>query len=156
MKLNKSIVLGALTLTGLLLGCEGRPTLFPNSDSNLHKTSTEFAADAAKRFPYPGETAGKGGEIPGRAEVDVMLAQIQILNSSEDDWKDIDIWVNKSHVCHIPLIPKGKEKVETVAFAMLYDDHGNYFSTQNGKNPVNRVEIVRDGKIYTVPVRLAD
>jgi len=156
MKINTPLVLCALTLTGLLFGCEGRPTLFPNSDSNLRKTSTEFAADSAKRFPYPGDTATKGGEISGRAEVDVMLAQIQILNSSDDDWKDIDVWVNKSHVCHVPLIPKGKEKVETVAFAMLYDAHGSYFSTENGKNPINRVEIVRDGKIYTVPVRLAD
>jgi hypothetical protein len=153
---KKLFVLGALALTGLLFGCEGRPTLFPNSDSNLRKTSTEFAADSAKRFPYPGDTATKGGEISGRAEVDVMLGQIQILNSSEDDWKDIDIWVNKSHVCHVANIPKGKEKVETIAFAMLYDAHGSYFSTDNGKNPVNRVEIVRDGKIYTVPVRLAD
>ncbi len=156
MNRSKSLVLCALTLAGLLVGCEGRPSLFPNSDSNLRKTSTEFAADAAKRFPYPGDTATKGGEISGRAEVDPMLAQIQILNSSDDDWKDIDVWVNKSHVCHVPLIPKGKEKVETVTFSMLYDEHGNYFSTSNGKNPINRVEIVRDGRIYTVPVRLAD
>ena len=156
MKLTKFVAIGALTLAGILFGCQGRPTLFPNSDSNLHKTSTEFAADAAKRFPYPGDTAGKGGEIAGRAEVDTMMTNLQLLNSSEDDWKDIDVWVNKSHVCHIPLIPKGKEKVETISFSMLYDEHGNYFTTQNGKNPVNRVEIVRDGKIYTVPVRLAD
>jgi hypothetical protein len=156
MRINTSIVLGSLIFCGTLVGCEGRPTLFPNSDSNLRKTSTEFAADAAKRFPYPGETAGKGGEISGRAEVDVMLGHIQILNSSNDDWKEIDIWVNKSHVCHVPIIPKGKEKVETIVFAMLYDAHGSYFSTENGKNPVNRVEIVREGKIYTVPVRLAD
>jgi hypothetical protein len=155
MKLHKSVVLAAMTLTGLI-GCQGRPTLFPNSDSNLRKTSTEFAADAAKRFPYPGDTSARAGEIAGRAEVDMMLTNLQILNASEDDWKDIDIWVNKSHVCHIPLIPKGKEKVETISFSMLFDEHGNFFSTQNGKNPVNRVEIVRDGKIYTVPVRLAD
>ncbi|HEY8748758.1 MAG TPA: hypothetical protein VIM11_12335 [Tepidisphaeraceae bacterium] len=156
MKCNKSIVLAGLIACGVLAGCEGRPTLFPNSDANLRKTSTEFAADAAKRFPYPGEAATKAGEISGRAEVDVMLGQLQILNSSDDDWKEIDVWVNKSHVCHIPIIPKGKEKVETVAFAMMYNAQGKYFSTENGKNPVNRVEILRDGKLYTIPVRLAD
>jgi hypothetical protein len=156
MKFNKSIVMSGVMACGLLAGCEGRPSLFPNSDSNLRKTSTEFAADAAKRFPYPGETATKGGEISGRAEVDVMLGTIQILNSSDDDWKDIDVWVNKSHVCHVPIIPKGKEKVETIAFAMLYDAKGSYFSTANGNNPINRVEILREGKLYTIPVRLAD
>jgi hypothetical protein len=155
MRFNKSVVFGSLLFCGVLVGCEGRPTLFPNSDSNLRRTSTEFAADAAKRFPYP-DGAARPGEIAGRAEVDVMLGQIQILNSSDDDWKDIDVWVNKSHVCHVPLIPKGKEKVETLAFAMLYNAHGSYFSTENGKNPVNRVEILRDGKVYTVPVRLAE
>ena len=156
MKFNKSIVLGGVIFCGVLAGCEGRPSLFPNSDSNLAwKTSTEFAADAAKRFPYPGESA-RGGELAGRAEVDVMMATIQILNSSDDDWKDIDVWVNKSHVCHVAIIPKGKEKVETLNFAMLYDSHGTYFTTANGKNPINRVEVLRDGKLYTVPVRLAD
>jgi len=155
MKLKKIVVAGGLLACGLLVGCQGRPTLFPNSDPGMNRTSTEFAADAAKRFPYPGEIA-KGGEAAGRAEVDVMLNQIQILNSSDDDWKDIDVWVNQSHVCHVPLIPKGKQKVETIAFAMMYNAQGNYFSTQNGKNPLNRVEIFREGKLYTVPVRLAD
>ena len=87
---------------------------------------------------------GKRGEIPAECP------------SCDDDWKEIDIWVNKSNVCHVPIIPKGKEKVLTVTFSMLYDEHGTYFSTANGHNPVNRVEILRDGKLYTVPVRLAD
>ena len=33
----------------LLAGCAGRPSLFPNSDKDLRKTSVAFAADAAKR-----------------------------------------------------------------------------------------------------------
>jgi len=155
MNLQKIVVLSGLAGCTMLIGCQGRPTLFPNSDPSLRKTSTEFAADAAKRFPYPGE-ASKGGDASGRAEVDVMLGQIQILNSSDDDWKDVDTWVNQSHVCHVPLSPKGKQKVETIAFAMLYNGKGDYFTTENGKNPLNRVEIFHDGKLYTVPVRLAD
>src|SRR5579859_3964297 len=50
----------------LLAGCEGRPSLLPNSDPDLRKTSTQFAADAAKRFPYP-TAAEKAGEAQGRA-----------------------------------------------------------------------------------------
>jgi hypothetical protein len=152
----KTTFLTTTTLAlGILAGCQGRTDLFPNSDKNLQKTSTEFAADAAKRFPFP-ESAPSGGTADGRVAVDLMLKRIQILNSSPEDWKEIDVWVNRSHVCHIPIIPAGKEKVETVMFSMLYNAQGNYFTTEDGKNPVNRVEILKDGKLYTIPLRLAD
>lgn len=155
MKIRRIVVCAGLTISGLLAGCEGRPTLFPNSDPALRKTSTQFAADAARRFPYPA-TAPHGGTAQGRAAVDLMLNQVEILNYSDDDWNDIDIWVNQAYVCHVPLIAKGKQKVETIAFPMLYDAKGNYFGTSGGKSPVNRVEIYRDGKLYDVPVALAD
>ena len=155
MKLHTLVLRAGLVACGLMAGCEGRPSLFPNSDPSLRKTSTEFAADAAKRFPYPGESA-KVGEAPGRAEIDLMMAQLQILNSGDDDWKDIDVWVNQSYVCHVPLIPKGKLTVKTIAFGMLFNAKGDSFSTEGGKNPVNRVEISRNGKLFVVPMRLAD
>jgi hypothetical protein len=155
MNFKTSLLTTAALALGVLAGCEGRTDLFPNSDPNLQRTSTEFAADAAKRFPFPDSTP-TAGNADGRVAVDLMLNRIQILNSSPDDWKDIDIWVNRSHVCHVPIIPKGKEKVETIMFSMLYDAKGNYFTTQGGKTPVNRVEILKDGKLYTLPLRLAD
>jgi hypothetical protein len=140
---------------GLLAGCEGRPSLFPNSDPALHKTSTQFAADAARRFPYPAG-APRGGTAQGRAEIDVMLTRLQILNYSDQDWKNIDIWVNQSYVCHVPNIPAGKQKVETVEFEMLYNAKGDFFSTNGGKNPINLVEIYRDGKLSQIPISMAD
>lgn len=155
MNIRRELIATGVVLCGLLAGCEGRPTLFPNSDPALQKTSTQFAADAAKRFPYPTQ-ADRAGAAQGRAAVDLMLDQIEILNYSDEDWKDIDIWVNQLYVCHVPLIAKGKQKVETIAFAMLYDAKGNYFSTNGGKNPVNRVQVFRNRKLYDIPVRLAD
>ena len=139
---------------GLLTGCEGRPTAFPNSDPNMRKTSTQFAADAARRFPYPASLPK--GRADGRVELDLMLTRLQILNSSEEDWNNIDIWVNQSYVCHIPIIPKGKQKVETVDFTTLYNINGDFFTTDNGKNPVRLVEMNRDGKMYQIPISLAD
>jgi len=139
----------------LLAGCEGRPTLFPNSDPALQKTSTQFAADAARRFPYPGQP-NSAGLARGRAEIDVMQSQLQILNYGDEDWRDIDVWVNRSYVCHVPRLGKSKEKVETIGFAMLYNSKGDFFSTEGGKNPVNRVEIYRDGKLFQIPLTLAD
>jgi hypothetical protein len=155
MKFNTTLLTAAALALGILAGCEGRTDLFPNSDKNLQKTSTEFAADAAKRFPFP-DSAPAAGNIDGRVEVDLMLNRIQILNSSSEDWKDIDVWVNRSHVCHVPIVAKGKEKVETIMFSMLYDSTGNYLTTEGGKKPINRVEILKDCKLYTVPLRLAD
>ena len=146
--------LGALAFAWLA-GCEGRPALVPNSDPALNKTSTQFAADAAKRFPYP-SSLPHPGTADGRAEVDVMLTRLQILNSSDEDWKDIDIWVNQSFVCHVPMIPKGKQRVETVGFEMLYNGIGDFFTTAGGKNPVTLVEMRRNGKVYQIPIVLAD
>ena len=154
MKSISSIACGLITL-GVLAGCEGRPSLIPNSDPNLRKTSTQFAADAARRFPYPAG-ADKGGDAQGRAQVDLMMAELQILNYDNQDWNDIDIWVNRSYVVHIPRISKAKEKVETINFTMLYDAQGHSFSTDGGKNPMKQVEIVREGKVYQVPLALAD
>lgn len=146
--------LGAITC-GLLVGCEGRPQLIPNSDPALNKTSTQFAADAAKRFPYPASLPHVG-TANGVAEVDLMLTRLQILNASDEDWNDLEIWVNQNYVCHVPSIPKGKQKVETIGFEMLYNASGDYFSTAGGKNPVNLIEMRRNGKVYQLPIVLAD
>lgn len=145
---------GAVTFA-LLAGCEGRPGLLPNSDPALNKTSTQFAADAARRFPYP-SALPHPGTADGRAEVDVMLTRLQILNSSDEDWKDIEIWVNQSYVCHVPNIPKGKQRVETVGFEMLFNVNGDFFTTSGGKNPVTLIEMRRNGKVYQLPIVLAD
>jgi hypothetical protein len=139
---------------GFLAGCEGRPTLIPNSDSTLNQTSTQFAADAAKRFPYSG--GAKAADASGRAEIDVMLARLQILNSDDADWNDVEIWVNQGYVCHVATIAKGKERVKTIDFTMLYDDKGNYFTTNGGKNPVKLVEMKRNGQVYKIETRMAD
>ena len=145
----------ALLACGFLVGCEGRPSLVPNSDPALQRTSTQFAADAAHRFPYPA-AAPREGDAKGRVEVDLMLGTLQLLNYSNEDWTDIDIWVNQSYVCHLPKISRSKEKVETINFQMLYNNSGDFFWTDGGKAPIKQVEIYRDGKLYRVPLALAD
>jgi len=39
---------------------------------------------------------------------------------------------------------------------MLFDNKGNYFPTDNSKVLVNDVTMLRDGKMYTIPLQLAD
>src|SRR5205807_2493830 len=148
------IVFAAMVL-GHMAGCSGRPSLLPNSDPNLRKTSAQFAADAAKRHPYKAD-APRGGEALGRAEYDLTFGHLQILNTSEEDWDDVEVWVNKKYCCWVPKIEKGKERVKTLNFQMLYDGEGNYFWTDNGKNLLQLVELYRNGKMYSIPTYLAE
>ena len=153
--MNKLAILLALAGAGLAIGCAGRPSLIPNSDPSLRRTSAQFAADAARRHPYKGE-APRGGEALGRAEYNLVLGTVQVLNYSDEDWDDVEIWVNRKYVCWLPKIEKGKQRVKTINFQMLYDDAGNYFWTNGGKTPVQEVEVFRNGKMYTIPTYLQD
>jgi len=147
------VVLVAALATLLIAGCAGRPTLIPPSDKELRKTSTQFAADAARRHPYKAE-APRGGEAIARAQVGYTLDRIDVENLSDDAWNDVEIWVNQNYVCHLNSMPP--KKLVTINFQMLYDDKGNYFPTDNKKVLVNKVEMYRDGKMYEIPVRLGD
>jgi hypothetical protein len=142
-----AVVLGGVIF---LAGCAGRPSLVPNSDPNLRRTSAQFAADAAKRHPYKND-APRGGEAMGRAEYDLVFGTLQLLNYSDEDWNDIEVWVNHKYVCWLPKVEKGKQRVKTINFQMLYDEDGNYFWTNGGKTPVQEVEVYRNGKVYSIP-----
>jgi hypothetical protein len=150
------LLIGAAIGFSLLGGCEGVPSLLPNTDPNLRHTSTQFAADAAKRQPYK-SFAPSGGSALANAQFDLTLQDVQILNYSEEDWNDVEVWVNKKYVVFIPVMDKGKSLVKTIPFAMLFDDSGNCFSTNGGKTPIQTVEIYRNGKMYTIDdVKMAD
>ena len=148
-------VVSSVIAMGLLAGCAGRPSLLPNSDPNLNRTSAQFAADAAKRHPYK-TTAPSGGEALASAQYNLTFGTIQVLNFSDEDWKDVELWVNRNYVVYIPLLEKGKVQVKTIPFQMLFDDAGNSFYTDGGKNPIKTIEICRNDKMYTVPTKMAD
>lgn len=142
-----------IALTGLIVGCSNRPTLLPNPDPMLRKPSTEFAADAAKRFPYPAD-AEQAGTAVARAQVGYMLNRLEIVNLSEEEWRDVDVWVNRSYVVHVPRMEQ--KILKRLDFEMIFNDAGQHFPLKNDKVLVDRVEIFQDGKIYNVPIRLAD
>jgi len=139
-------------VVALLIGCAGRPSLIPNADKNLRRTSAQFAADAAKRHPYKAN-APRGGEAVARAEIGYMLKQITIVNLSSETWNDVELWVNQKYVVFVPVMEPNKLK--TLNFQMMYDDQGNYFTTEN-KQMVDKVEIYREGKMYDVKAKLGD
>ncbi len=140
----------ALAVSAAGFGCAGRPSMIPNSDPALRKYSTEFAADAVKRFPAPDGPVV--GELDGRAAIDVMADTVQIANFSSEDWIDIEVWINHGYVVHVPKIEAKTDKpgTRTLNFQMMYNDKGLSFPTDNDKYPVETVEIKKDGKLYSI------
>lgn len=153
--MTKSLMVGAVIAMGLLVGCEGRPSLLPNSDPALRRTSTQFAADSAKRHPFKSDVPS-GGPAQVNAQYEPTFGTLELLNYGDKDIDDVEIWVNRKFCVWLPKMEKGKEKVKTINFTMLFDDSGNYFWTDNGKNPIQTVELYYGGKLYSVVLKLAD
>src|SRR4051794_10234094 len=136
-----------------IAGCAGSTSLMPNPDKSLRKNPAQFAADAASRHPYKAD-APRGGEADARVQVGYWVNNLDIVNLSQQDWNDVDLWVNQKYVVHIPHMEHGKLK--KINFEMLYDDKGNHFPLDNKSAMVNKAELFQDGKMYDVAVRLAD
>lgn len=139
----------------LVAGCAGRAELIPNGNPALRKTAAEFAADSAKRFPYKG-TATQAGEAMARAEIEYVLDRVRIINLSDQDWDNVEIWLNGAYVVYLPQLKT--KNLENIPFQSFYNDNGQSFPTSNGKWWLNRepvivekVELYRDGKLYAVP-----
>ena len=144
----------SVLIAGCLVGCSGRVSLLPNSDKSLRRTPAQFASEAAKRSYNP--DMQDGGTAQARAQVAYETNTVQILNDSEEDWTDVEIWVNRKYVVHMPRIEAGRKRVKSVTFLMLYDDRGNPFPADNRKQMIDTLEMVRDGVKYKIPLVLAD
>ncbi len=85
---------------------------------------------------------------------------MRIGNLSPEDWSDVEVWVNQKYVVYLPVLPKQNkgDGYRHLNFQMLYDNQGAYFpvSIIQSKERVEKVEVYRDGKIFAVPVALAD
>jgi len=152
--LAKSIAIAALGLIGIG-GCVDRPTIFVNPDPSLRLSSSELRGDALDRFPYK-EDAPKGREIKARAQVGYTFNRLEVVNFSESDWNDVEVWVNKKYVCHVPKMES--RKLKEIHFPMLFDSEGKPFpmNSNKGTELVRSVEVYRDGKMYQLPVEAVD
>ncbi len=149
----KACVAAMAVLVGM--GCAGRPSVIPNYDPRLRRTSSQFAADAAKRHPYKAE-APRGGEALGRTAIDYTFKTVEVLNYSDEDWDDVELWINKNYVVFVPRIEKGKQRTKLLNFQMFFDEKGDYFVTNYGKSRVDTLEMLRGGKMYTIKLGLSD
>jgi hypothetical protein len=153
-RLATVLPLALLALGSGLLGCSGRVSLLPNSDKSLNRTPAQFASSAAKRT-YQLDLPD-GGTAAARAQVAYDTNTVQILNDSEEDWTDVEIWVNRKYVVHVPRIEAGRKRVKSITFRMMYDDQGNPFPADNRRQMIDSLEMVREGMKYTIPLVLAD
>jgi hypothetical protein len=150
--ISRISLLTAVVLTFVaIVGCSGRPSLIPNSDKSLDKSAAQFAADAAKR-KYPAD-APRGGESIGRAQVGYTMNTIEIANHSDETWENVEIWANGQYVDFVPKIEPHKSR--TINFQMLYNDKGEYVPLDNSKVIVKKLEVLKDGKVYDIPVHVA-
>lgn len=156
MKLNHLIrmfpVFGLVLGVLLAAGCYDGPTPFPPADKNLRKPTPQLAADAAKRHPFKAD-APQAGLAAARAEVDYgFLHLINLTNLSDEDWTAVEIWVNRKYVVFVPSIPRNVQ--ETLNFQLFFDDSG--FNLPLKGTRVEKLEMLKDGKIYQIPLHLAD
>ena len=146
--------LAVLALSSVF-GCMDRPTIFDNPDPNLRLSSSELRGDALARFPYK-QDAPKAREGKARAQVAYPLNRMEVVNFSGQDWEDVEVWVNRQYVCHIPKMQS--RQLKEIHFPMLFDEKGNSFPMNSNKGTmlVRSVEILRDGKMYQLTVEAAD
>jgi hypothetical protein len=147
-------LVGVMVMGLMVVGCSNRPTVLQNSDPALAKKSiAELSSDAVKRFPYPAD-AEKGGRAMARAQVGYWMNVIELVNQSKEDWNDVTVWVNRAYVINIPKMQPGR--LVRLPFKMLYNDQGQHFPEDNKKVLVQQVELYQNGKLYEVPLQLAD
>ena len=149
---GRLVMCGGLLVLFLALGGCSRP-LMPTSDPDLKKNYMQMAADAAKRS-YPAD-APRGGEAVAQANIDHgMLNQIKVVNLSDQDWSDVELWVNGQYVVHLSNWSKGQ--LRKIGFKQLFDAGGKSFPIDNKAARVERVELHKDGKMFEVTTALAD
>jgi hypothetical protein len=136
----------------LSLGCQGTVSLIPNADVTLRKPPAVFAADAAKRH-YEAD-APKASDKEFRAQYALILRQVDLANISDRDCSNVEVWINGQYVVYCPNFQSKTDK--TLNFTMFYDRDGHPFDTNYGKNPIETLDVYRDGKMYRVIDHVAD
>ena len=150
--LNHAKWMIALTAGAIVLGCEGSVSLLPDADPALRKPPAVFSADAAKR-QYEAD-APKVQDSQARAQYALILREIDLANISDQDWSNVEVWINAQYVVYCPSFQKKSDKC--LYFTMFYDQNGHHFDTKGGANPVKSLEVYRDGVLYQVTDHVAD
>jgi hypothetical protein len=147
------LLLACVVLGTVAAGCSSQPGLFPNSDPRLRKTSTQFAADAARRH-YEAD-APTSQPTYAQAQIDYQTKTISLENLTDTDWSAVEVWINKKYVLFIPVMEK--QTAKSLSFDMFFDGDGNFFTEAGEPSLSPTIDLYRDGKLFTgVPYTLPD
>jgi len=143
----------ALFAAGLLTlsGCTQKATLFANPDPNLRKTVPELKQDSATRFPYK-NAAPHAVEAKARALVGYDLHRVEVVNFTDEDWANVEIWVNHQYVCFVPKMES--RKLKEIHYSMLFNEVGQSLPWK--KTLVTSVELYRNGTMYQIACHPVD
>jgi len=136
----------------VMAGCT-QPTLIQNPDPELRHSVSELKTDSSARFPYRFD-APHMKDSTARSQVDYGFDRLDILNFSGEDWENVEVWVNRQYVCHVPELKD--RKLSRIDFAMLYNIYGKNFPLDNTKEIVHTVEVYKDGQFHDLFVASYD
>jgi hypothetical protein len=143
-----------VSLVACVAGCDVHTGTPMNSDPKLVKKPAEYSADAVARHPMKTDLP-KAGEADGVAEIDYDIQMFQLLNLSDTDWDNIEVWVNDRYVTFVPKIEAGK--LRTLYFHMFYDGRGNRMpKAVKGEPRIQNIKMLRDDRWFDVKMTLAD
>lgn len=135
-------------------GCTTRPAFFHNPDPALRKEQWQFAADARTRH-YEAD-APRAGNANGGVEIDYAVRRLNLVNSSSHDWVNVEIWVDKKYVIMVPRVLAEAQRAELLDFNTIFDHDGRPLPPDINTTQITTVEMYRDGKMYDLPIHLAD
>ena len=138
-------------MVALAAGCaSGDRRWNPNPELSLQKKPAEYAAYAAEQV-YPADATRAEGS-PVLAEVDYGYDVVNLVNVGEEDWNDVNVWVNQQFVVKLGSLPVRVQR--GVNFHALYDREGLRAPSRGVW--IRTVEIERDGQLYPLRIRIAD
>ena len=151
--MNRIVLALSVLCIAAIAGCADQPAIFQSSDPALQKSVSDFRADAATRFPYKAD-ASRTTEDKVRAKVEYGIKRLDIANFTGANLLDVEVWVNRQYVCHVPVIEdRGLKHIE---FPMLCNILGTTFPKNNGEIRVEKVELLYAGEFHEIRVNAYD
>ncbi len=151
--MNRITLALSVLCVAVIAGCTDQPAIFQSSDPALQKSVSQFRDDAATRFPYKTE-ATHVAEDKVRAKVEYGIKRLDITNFTGQNLLDVEVWVNRQYVCHVPTL--SDRELKHIEFPMLCNILGAGFPKQNCDVRVEKVELLYAGEFHEIKVNSYD
>lgn len=149
--MKTACIVAAMVAGALAVGCaSGTNRLNPNPEKSLQKKPQELVEYAAG-LEYPAD-APRAEVSPIVAEIDYGIDVINLVNLGNEDFQDLDVWVNRQYVVKLASLPVGRQR--GINFHILYDKDGQRAPVKGVW--IQSVELLRDGQMFPARLKIAD